>query len=145
MKCSLCGSEFDEANPNTHAACQGCGFVKGCDLIKCPRCGFENTSEPKWLKKWFGSSERQKVHRSLGKLDLRLDELDIHERAKVSFVEMADQNVVRKIIAMGALPDTEIVLLQKFPSFVFQIGFSQFSVDRELASSIYVRSSLPNE
>ena len=118
--------------------------MKGCDLAKCPRCGFENAPEPKWLKKWFGSSER-KVHRSLTKLDLRLDELDIHERAKVSFVEMADQNVVRKIIAMGALPNTEIVLLQKFPSFVFQIGFSQFSVDRELASSIYVRSSLPNE
>jgi DtxR family Mn-dependent transcriptional regulator len=39
---------------------------------------------------------------------------------------------------MGALPKTEITLLQKFPSYVFKIARSQFAVDKELASCIYV-------
>ena len=47
MKCSLCGSEFDEKI--AEKSCKSCPLKKGCKLIKCPNCGFETPQEPDWL------------------------------------------------------------------------------------------------
>ncbi|NLF30499.1 MAG: ferrous iron transport protein A [Planctomycetes bacterium] len=44
-----------------------------------------------------------------------------------------------KLLAMGVLPGVTVRLLQRFPSFVFQVGRSQFTVDRELAEQVYLR------
>jgi len=70
---------------------------------------------------------------------MSLTELDISNKTKISYLQTKDSNALQKIIAMGALPGTEITLVQKFPSYVFQIGKSQFAIDKELASNIYVR------
>ena len=51
MKCALCGYVFDEKN--TKASCKGCIVAGGCNLIKCPNCGYETPKEPKWLKRIF--------------------------------------------------------------------------------------------
>lgn len=50
MKCGLCGYEFDE--DRAQLACSACPIMKGCKLIKCPRCGFEAPPEPKWFKRF---------------------------------------------------------------------------------------------
>jgi len=42
-------------------------------------------------------------------------------------------------MAMGALPGISVTMIQKFPSYVFQIGQSQFAIDQEMAEGIYVR------
>lgn len=73
------------------------------------------------------------------KLIMPLAELEINKKAEVSYLQTQDHNVLQKIIAMGALPKTQISLVQKFPSYVFQIGKSQFAIDKELALHIYVR------
>jgi rubredoxin len=49
MKCTLCGHVFDEATAAT--GCRGCPLVNGCELIRCPKCGFETPAEPDWLKR----------------------------------------------------------------------------------------------
>lgn len=79
------------------------------------------------------------VKRRPQKLLMPLTDLEVHKKAKVSYLHTYNRNELQKIIAMGVLPNTEITLIQKFPSYVFQIGKSQFAVDRELASCIYVR------
>jgi len=73
------------------------------------------------------------------KLIMRLSELELDKKATISHLETQDQSMLQKIIAIGALPNTAIRLIQKFPSYVFQIDKSQFAIDKELASSIYVR------
>ena len=73
------------------------------------------------------------------RLIVALSKLEPHKRAKVSHIKTEDKSMLQRIIAIGALPGIEIVLIQKFPSFVFQIGKSQFAVDKELASCIYVQ------
>lgn len=73
------------------------------------------------------------------KLIMPLIELDLDKKAKISHLETQDQATLQKIIAIGALPNISIKLIQKFPSYVFQIGKSQFAVDKDLASCIYVR------
>lgn len=59
MKCSLCGYEFDEKTAGR--ACDRCPMVKGCDLVRCPNCGFEMPTEPKWIR-WLKDRGRKKDH-----------------------------------------------------------------------------------
>jgi hypothetical protein len=40
---------------------------------------------------------------------------------------------------MGILPGEPISVVQSFPSYVFQVGQTQFAVDRQIAESIYIR------
>jgi DtxR family Mn-dependent transcriptional regulator len=41
-------------------------------------------------------------------------------------------------MAMGALPGISVTMMQKFPSYAFQIGQSQFAIDQQMAEGIYV-------
>lgn len=50
-----------------------------------------------------------------------------------------DNREIRKLMAMGILPGMRIRLIQRFPSYVFQVRYSQFTVDRPLAEMIHVR------
>ena len=50
MKCGMCAYEFD---PETaEIACGGCPLVKGCHLVRCPRCGYDMPPEAV-LVRWF--------------------------------------------------------------------------------------------
>lgn len=73
------------------------------------------------------------------KFIMPLAELEINKKAKIIYLQTHDRGALQKIIAIGALPKMEIMLIQKFPSYVFNIGKSQFAIDKELASHIYVR------
>jgi DtxR family Mn-dependent transcriptional regulator len=73
------------------------------------------------------------------KLIMPLSDLELNKKAKISYLQTLDNIKLQKIIAMGALPNIEIALIQKFPSYVFKIGKSQFAIDEELAYCIYVR------
>jgi len=42
-------------------------------------------------------------------------------------------------MAMGVLPGLKIAMIQKFPSYVFKVGETQFAIDEEMAEGIYVR------
>ena len=37
IQCPMCGSDYD---PAENLACPSCPFAAGCDLVKCPRCGY---------------------------------------------------------------------------------------------------------
>jgi DtxR family Mn-dependent transcriptional regulator len=73
------------------------------------------------------------------KLIMPLTELEPNRKAQIAYLQTQDHVKLQKLIAMSTLPKTEVVLTQKFPSYVFKIGKSQFAIDKELASSIYVR------
>ena len=57
---------------------------------------------------------------------------------QVAYLRTDDKSTLRKLMAMGILPGLHIRLLQRFPSFVFQIGESRFAIDKELADRILV-------
>lgn len=55
VTCGFCGQEFVE--DRSQATCQACPLSKGCSLMRCPHCGYENAKEPGWLlklKEWIG-------------------------------------------------------------------------------------------
>lgn len=67
-----------------------------------------------------------------------LSELKKGQKGKIAYIHTNDKVMLRKIMAVGALPGSSITLMQSFPSYVFQIGESQFAVDKNLADQIQV-------
>lgn len=131
---------FDEKEGAVHSS--GCKFEhllhKGlerniCTLLGHPKtCPHGKPIPPGRCCLDVGKEELKKVVAPLA-------DLEVKEKARVAYLRTENRDILQKILAMGLLPKSEITLIQKFPSFVFQIGKSQFAVDRELASHIYVR------
>lgn len=68
-----------------------------------------------------------------------LKELEVKSHGKIAYLATNNPGRLNKLMAMGVLPGLSITMVQKFPSYVFQIGQSQFAVDQELAEGVYVR------
>lgn len=54
--CGFCGRTFepDEGQPT----CASCPLKGGCQLVRCPHCGYENPVTPAWLtrvRSWFST------------------------------------------------------------------------------------------
>lgn len=81
----------------------------------------------------------EKKNKKLLKFLARLSDLEIKDKGKIAYLQTKDTSQMQKLISIGAIPGVSIALMQKFPSYVFQVGNSQFAVDKELASAIYVR------
>lgn len=73
------------------------------------------------------------------KLVSTLSQMEQGARGKISYVHAPQSPMLQKLMSMGILPGAPISLIQRFPSYVFQIRQEQFAVDKEIADSIYVR------
>lgn len=71
-------------------------------------------------------------------LVMPLSELQKGQKGKIAYIHTSDRTMLKKIMAMGALPGLSIKLVQTFPSYVFQVGESQFAVDKNVADQIRV-------
>lgn len=81
----------------------------------------------------------EKKDKKLVKIVASLAELQPKDKGRIAYLQTKDTTEMQKLISIGALPGASVTLFQKFPSFVFQIGQSQFAIDKELAYAIYVR------
>jgi len=80
-----------------------------------------------------------KISKKISKqLIVPLKELSPQDRAKISYINTRDRDVLKKLIAMGILPGNIIRLLHRFPSFIFEMNNSNYAVDKDLAEYIYV-------
>lgn len=68
-----------------------------------------------------------------------LSQLAQGQKGKVAYIYAPESSKLQKLMAMGILPGVSIILIQSFPSYVFQAGQTQFAVDKEIADAIYVR------
>jgi DtxR family Mn-dependent transcriptional regulator len=68
-----------------------------------------------------------------------LSGLEPGQGGHIAYLHLAEAQKMQKLAAMGMLPGSPVRLVQRYPSFIFQAGYSQFAVDEELASGIYVR------
>ncbi|UCB42162.1 MAG: metal-dependent transcriptional regulator [Dehalococcoidales bacterium] len=68
-----------------------------------------------------------------------LSQLAPGQQGKVAYVYAAEADKLRKLIALGILPGASLKLIQKFPSYIFEAGHTQFAVDEQVADAIYVR------
>lgn len=68
-----------------------------------------------------------------------LSKLNPGEKGKISYIYAIEAHKLQKLMSMGVLPGKEIKLLQIFPSYLFEVGNTQFAVDDEIADCILVR------
>jgi len=78
---------------------------------------------------------RRAVERIVAPLDL----LAPGRSGTIAYVHSTDPRRVAKLLAMGVLPGSRITLIGRSPSYSFQVGYSQFAVDAEIARDIHVR------
>ena len=71
-------------------------------------------------------------------LVMPLSELQKGQGGKIAYIHTNDRRLLKKIMAMGALPGLSITLEQRFPSYVFRIGESRFAIDKNVAEQIQV-------
>jgi DtxR family transcriptional regulator, Mn-dependent transcriptional regulator len=81
----------------------------------------------------------KKATKEVARVVCPLKDLKAKGSGTIAYLATSDKKRLNKLIAMGALPGLRITMLQNFPSYVFQIGQSQFAVDKEMAEGIYVR------
>ncbi len=68
-----------------------------------------------------------------------LTELKSGESGEIAYIAASDDKKMQKLMSMGVLPGSELILVQKFPSYIFKVGHSQFAVDDMLAREIHIR------
>ena len=68
-----------------------------------------------------------------------LSNLNPGQRGSIAYVLSRDSETLQKLMAMGVLPGMSIELVRRFPSYVFQVGNTQFAVDTSVADEVYVR------
>ena len=71
-----------------------------------------------------------------------LTELKPGEPAEIAYLAASDVRKMQKLMSMGVLPGTSIVLLRTYPTYIFKVGHSEFAVDEELAAEIFVRKEV---
>jgi len=81
----------------------------------------------------------QEEQRQAQKVVAPLSQLAQGQKGKVAYIYAPESSKLQKLMAMGILPGAPIILIQSFPSYLFQAGQTQFAVDKEIADAIYIR------
>lgn len=81
----------------------------------------------------------RQLRASVERLIAPLCDLEPGQEGTIAYVQMKNPQRLQKLMAMGVLPGVRVSLTRRYPSFVFEAGFSQFAVDEEIAADIYVR------
>jgi DtxR family transcriptional regulator, Mn-dependent transcriptional regulator len=76
-----------------------------------------------------------------GKVVSSLADLSPGQGGTIAYLQSQRREVVQRLLAMGAIPGAPIILQQKFPSLVLEIGNAQIAIDEATARDIYVRLS----
>ena len=68
-----------------------------------------------------------------------LTELKPGEAGEIAYLAASDARKMQKLMSMGVLPGNSVLLTRNYPSYIFKVGQSEFAVDAELASEIFIR------
>jgi len=143
MICGFCGTSF--VLSDAEAVCHNCPLAGACNLIRCPQCGYEMPPEAKLISrlKTLGRRLAPNGHAAMEERVWQgvttLDKLWPGQTGEIQNLLSDDHKTVQKLVAMNLLPGELICVLRKTPSVVFQVGYSQFAVDEEIAGMVEVK------
>ncbi len=83
----------------------------------------------------------RQMRESASRLVSPLSQLMDGQEGKVAYIYAPKLDQLQKLTAMGILPGVAIRVTQTFPTYVFEVGQSQFAVDKDIAEAIYIRLS----
>ncbi len=149
MECPLCGYEFDENSMQCHTSCP---MNAGCSMMCCPQCGYQMVDETKtraagWLRRLL--SGRQKANAAPIALSAesamapgvrRLTELKLGQSGEVVAIETRQASRLDRLSALGVVPGSAVMLLQRAPAFILRVGETELTVDEQIAQEILTRA-----
>lgn len=68
-----------------------------------------------------------------------LSKMIAKQTGRIAYLEMRDHEKLQTMISMGLIPGLPVTLVRSYPSYIFQVEETQYTVDKEIAGSIYVR------
>ena len=77
--------------------------------------------------------------RAASKVVSALADLSPGQSGAIAYIHTRRREILHRLLSMGAVPGVQVRLIQKYPSFVFDLGQAQVAVDRQTAEHIYVR------
>jgi DtxR family Mn-dependent transcriptional regulator len=83
----------------------------------------------------------KQMKETVNRLIAPLNELQPGAKGQIAYLQMSHPVRLQKLMAMGVLPGGEMHLMRNSPAYVFEIGYSQFAVDEEIAADIFIRLS----
>ncbi len=81
----------------------------------------------------------RRMETQTGPLIATIADMRAGESAVIAYLHSEEVGELRKLMAIGALPGAPVTLRQRFPSYLIELGNSQFAVDEEMARQIHVR------
>lgn len=140
MRCGFCNHQFTEED--AEASCSRCALFGGCRFLRCPSCGYEMPRTPgllKILQRWAARRTRNTSSQAGTPPELPLALLGTGSCAVVLSIDDSSTHERSKLMALGIVPGVDLRLIQKFPSYVVTVGFTQLALDKETAGLIHVR------
>lgn len=139
MHCPLCNFEFDEQEMTCHTSC---AFNRQCAVICCPNCGYQMVDESRtriasWLRERLGSKPKPMLAPADPSLS-PISTLQPGQSATVVAVTDGDTNRQERLSMYGIMPGALVTLRQRQPAYVLHVGFTELSLEREVADSILV-------
>lgn len=139
MKCPLCGYEFDAELLSCH---NSCAFNKRCAIICCPNCGYQVADSSKsrlvraFQRMWKHAAEKQT---SPGGDAHALSRLQPGQSACVVSIESTCESRLERLSVFGLTPGAKVTLQQRHPTFVLRVGYTELSLERQIADEIMVQ------
>jgi Fe2+ transport system protein FeoA len=69
-------------------------------------------------------------------MTFRLSDLPPGESGTVMAVQSASASRLHRLSLLGVLPGSTITVIQRWPSYVMRVGFTELSLDGEIADDI---------
>ena len=137
MRCPLCGYEFETTAMTCHTSC---AFNENCGIICCPNCGYQMPDERKSrlaevLRRMIARKREKSI---LGERIRPLSTLQPGQSGKVVSIQSTHDQRVERLHILGLTDGATIMLEQKRPTFVLRAGFTELSIEREVANDIIV-------
>jgi Fe2+ transport system protein FeoA len=155
--CSMCGHQFDVSS---HLACSACPLNKGCNLVCCPKCGYNSIdtrgsilarlASGLFASRPGGRRGRRRHHRRNWRNENAPTTLaDVPAGLGAIVVGFSvDFPAERRAFlqAYGLIPDYKVRVLQHAPVMVIQVDNTELALEEDLARGIQVKlaDSLPD-
>jgi Fe2+ transport system protein FeoA len=136
MRCPLCSYEFEATTMACHSSCP---FNESCGVICCPNCGYQIPDERKShlaqiLRRFIAHKRGQDEHLSVRPLSTLL----AGQSGRVVAIHSQNHARIERLNVLGLIPDAQVKVEQKRPTYVLRVGFTELSVDHEIADDILI-------
>ena len=131
--CPLCGGGIEGGG----RACASCPLAWNCDLLRCPRCGYQFPRGSRLLA-WAMRMLRRRAVNAPGPATLD----DARPGTSCVVAQVVGGPALRVRLAhLGLAEGAEVTVDQRRPALILQVGATRFAVERSIGRRVIVHAA----